>query len=269
VPLVNRSDVERLWLRYANHAELVFRDGPRPTSEVSERWFVAASGADHVDLNQAALFGAASESDAQDLAARVLAAGAPFLLSCSDGVVDRVARTLAAADFQRLPNREALFHRAGPPPAPAPSPFDVRRVRTAADIVAMSAVFEEAHGYDPALIYRLYGERVGIEDGFSAWLAWEGDEPVSFTIVTECMASLALWDVMTPIRHRRRGAGRAVVSSALAAAAAAAHSTIEETIFWSTPLGRPLYESMGFSIADDIDAWTLGASPEDLAAVGA
>ena len=131
----------------------------------------------------------------------------------------------------------------------------------------MGSVFAEAHGYDSVLIDRMYGDRVGTDDGFSAWLAWDGAEPVSFTIVTKSAASLALWDVMTPPRHRRRGAARAVISHALAESAAA--TTIEETIFWATPLGRPLYESMGFSIADNIDAWTLGASPEDLAAVGA
>ena len=36
-----------------------------------------------------------------------------------------------------------------------------------------------------------------------------------------------------------------------------------------SPAGRPLYEAMGFVVADEVDAWTLGASAEDLAAVGA
>jgi hypothetical protein len=266
---VDRVDVERLWRRYSNHAELVFRGGPRPTSHATARSFVATSGADHVDLNQAALFGNASVQDARELAARVVDARVPCLLSCSGGVVERVAPTLLAAGFQRLPTREALFQQAGPPPPPGPSPFAVRRVRSAADVVAMSSIFVEAHGYDAGLIVRMYGERVGVDDGFSAWIAWDGDEPVSFTIVTESAASLALWDVMTPVRHRRRGAARAVISHALAEAAAATSNRIEQTFFWATPLGRPLYESMGFAVADDIDAWTLGASPEDLAAVGA
>jgi hypothetical protein len=29
-----------------------------------------------------------------------------------------------------------------------------------------------------------------------------------------------------------------------------------------------MYESMGFAVADGVDVWTYGASPEDLAAVG-
>lgn len=266
---MDRSHVERLWQRYARHAEIVFCGGPRPSSHATARSFVAISGAEHVDLNQAALFGGASADDARDVAARVVDWSVPCLLGCSEGVLDRVATALAAAGFQQLPQREALFRQAGSPPPPAPSPFDVRRVRTAAEVSGMRSLFEEAHAYDPALIDRLYGERVGDDDGFSAWIAWDGPEPVSFSIVTESSASLALWDVMTPVRHRRRGGARAVISHALAQVAAASVGPIEETIFWSTPLGRPLYESMGFTIVDDIDAWTLGASPEDLAAVGA
>jgi hypothetical protein len=47
-------------------------------------------------------------------------------------------------------------------------------------------------------------------------------------------------------------------------------STTRSTIlFWASPAGRPLYESLGFSIADLVTAWTLGASAQDLAAVGA
>ena len=266
---MERSHVERLWERYGRHAELVFRGGPGPASHATARSFAAMSGAEHVDLNQAALFGAATAGDAEALVTEVLDAGVPCLLACSDGVLGRVAVVLSAAGFVQLPQREALFRQPGSPPSPLPSPFSVRSVRTPADVGAMRSLFAEAHGYGPALIDRLYGERVGANDGFSAWIAWDGPEPVSFAIVTSTSNSLALWDVMTPMRQRRRGGARAVVSHALADVAANSTTPIEETIFWSTPLGRPLYEAMGFVIADDIDAWTLGASEEDLAAVGA
>ena len=57
--------------------------------------------------------------------------------------------------------------------------------------------------------------------------------------------------------------------SATAGAAAVAARPIEETLFWASPAGRPLYEAMAFGVADEVDAWSLGASAEDLAAVGA
>jgi hypothetical protein len=264
-----RADAARLWRLYADHAAVLFRGGPRPTFHATNRWFFAATGSDHVDMNQAALFGEAGAEDADLLAGRVLRAGVPCLLGCSDGVLERVAPALTAAGFARLPNREAIFWREGPAAALEPSSFEVRRVRSNIDVSAMQATFEEAHGYDPASIAALYGGRVEGDDGFSAWLAWEGPEPISFAIVVEVGASLSIWEVMTPERHRRRGGARTVVNAALAGAAAVAARPIEETLFWASPAGRPLYEAMGFIVADEVDTWAIGASAEDLAAVGA
>ncbi|HUQ43792.1 MAG TPA: GNAT family N-acetyltransferase [Candidatus Limnocylindria bacterium] len=264
-----RAEAARLWRRYADHAAVLFRSGPRPTMEFTDQWFVVASGAQHVDMNQGALYGEATAEDAERLASRVLAAEVPCLLGCSDGVQERVAGTLRAAGFEQLPNREAMFRRPGLPEVPEPSPFEVRRVRSRDDFAAMQSIFLEAHGYSPESIERIYGGRVTGDDGFSAWLAWDGGEPVSFTIVIEVGPSLSIWEVMTPPRHRRRGAARAVVAGALASVANSATQQIEETLFWASPAGRPLYERMGFVVADEVDAWTIGASPEDLAAVGA
>ncbi len=220
-------------------------------------------------MNQAVLFGAAGAAEAAIVAQRVVDADVPCLLGCSDGVLERAAPALAAAGFVQMPKREAIFWRPGPPDAIEPSAFDIRRVRSDADVDAMLAIFEEAHGYDPAAISALYGGRVKGDDGFSAWLAWDGPDPISFTIVIEVGAALSIWEVMTPVRHRRRGGARAVVNAALAGAAAVAARPIEETLFWASPAGRPLYEAMGFFVADEVDAWALGASAEDLAAVGA
>lgn len=262
-------DAATLWRLYAEHAALLFAGGPRPTIHVNARWLFAASGTPHVDMNQGALFDGATAADAEALARQVLAADVPCLLGCSDGILERVAPTLARAGFMPLPNQEALFWRPGPPAPPGPTAFEVRRVRTDTEVKGMLAIIEEAHGYDPAMIDRLYGGRVRGDDGLSAWIAWEGAVPVSFAIVIEVGSSLSLWEVQTPVRHRRRGAARAVVAAALVGAAAGARQPIQETLFWASPAGRPLYDSMGFVIGDLVDAWAIGASAEDLAAVGA
>ena len=265
----DRAEAARLWRRYAEHAAVLFRSGPGPLHHATDRWFFTASGAQHVDMNQGALYGDATAADAERLAEAVVAAGVPCLLGCSDGVTERVAGSLRAAGFELLPNREAIFWRPGPPAAPEPSPFEVRRVRSRDELAAMQSIFLEAHGYSAESIDQIYGGRLEGDEGFSAWLAWDGAEPVSFTIVIAVGASLSIWEVMTPPRHRRRGAARAVVAGALAAVAEAASHPIEETLFWASPAGRPLYETMGFVVADEVDAWAIGASPEDLAAVGA
>ena len=264
-----RAEASRLWSLYAQHAAVLFRSGPNPDFHATDRSFFVASGSDHVDMNQAALFGPADAEDAERLAAWVVSAGVPCLLACSDGVLERVEPALRQAGFVHLPTREAIFRRPGPPKQPEASAFEVRRVDRDGDVAAMLGIFEEAHGYDPASIAALYGGRVHGDPDFSAWLAWEGPEPISFVIVIAVGASLSIWEVMTPQRHRRRGGARAVVEAALAGVAAERSEPVEETLFWASPAGRPLYEAMGFVIADEIDAWTLGASAEDLAAVGA
>jgi len=99
--------------------------------------------------------------------------------------------------------------------------------------------------------------------------AWDGFEPVSWTYVTRIDGTSALFDMMTPPQHRRRGAARALLKRALADAAARDGGRTESTVFWATPMGRPLYEALGFSVVDDVTLWTYGASADELAAVGA
>lgn len=265
-------DAASVWRLYAAHAAIVFSGGPAPSAYATDRSFFVPSGAQHVDLNQAALFGAATSSDAHEVLERIQAAGVPVLLGCSNGVEGRVGAVLADAGFRWMPNRERLFWMPGAPEPAAHPAFEVRRVATDADVAAMQAIFAEAHDYAPELIGAMYRELLRSGDAASGWLAWDGDEFVSFAIVTQAQASLGLWEVMTPVRHRRRGAARTLVATALAAVARTAGGagrSIEQTLFWSSPAGQPLYESMGFRVADTVDVWTLGASEADLAAVGA
>jgi GNAT superfamily N-acetyltransferase len=262
-------DAASVWRLYARHAELVYAGGRGPTLYLTERAFFAASGEQHVDLNQAGLFGGATEADAELLVERILAAEVPCLFGHSSGAAEGIGAIIAGAGFVRMPKPEQLFWMRGTLEALLSAPFEVRRVQTATDIAAMQAIFLEAHGYEAELTDALNGRRMAADDGMTGWLAWDGDEPVSFAIVSQVGASLGLWEVMTPARHRRRGAARAVVAAALDGVARASTELIEQTLFWSSPAGRPLYESMGFTVVDTVDAWALGASEADLIAVGA
>jgi predicted acetyltransferase len=71
--------------------------------------------------------------------------------------------------------------------------------------------------------------------------------------------------MMTPARHRRKGAARAALTTALDRIWS---DDTEGAFLWSTPAGRPFYESVGFASVDDATSWTLGADPELLAAIG-
>jgi hypothetical protein len=262
------SPAAQLWSAYGEHAAVLFGAGPSPTAVLGERSLFVSSGAPHVDLNQAALFGGAGRAEASELARLADLADVPVLLGCSSTVEEDLSGPLREAGFGRLPTTECLFWMRGVPQALTVAPFAVRRMSSAADIAAMEAMFEEVHGYDPGVTHRLFGRMDPSDDRSSCWMAWDEGEPVSLAFVTHAGSSLALWEVMTPPRHRRRGAARAVTVEALNSVARRVGG-VERTLFWSSPAGRPLYDALGFEIADTVEVWARGASPADLAAVGA
>lgn len=255
-----------LWTRYARHAEIMLSAGQAPSVARRPGSFLVLSGAPHVDLNQAAIFGDGDRRDAQAIVEAASAADVPCLLAVSSTVRDDVSDTLRDGGFDAAPELEALFY-APVPPAVGPSAFQVRQASNAEDRLGIERVFAGSHGYDPALVASMWGPALLDRTDVGGWVAWDDDEPVSCVFVTRVGRSLGVFDMMTPARHRRRGAARAVLTQALSDASAWGDPT-DAIAFWATPLGRPLYESLGFTVADTMAVWTLGASPEDLAAVG-
>ena len=192
----------------------------------------------------------------------------PVLLARSAGATPGVESPLVEAGFKRLTTSEHLFWMRGTPSRLDHTPFEVRQMKSARDLVAMQEMFVEVHDYDRALTDELYGSLDPDDHDLTCWIAWDGVEAVSLAFVTYVDTSLALWEVMTPPRHRRRGAARAVVSTGLDEVAKLVGG-VDRTLFWSSPAGRPLYDALGFEIGDTVEAWVRGASAADLAAVGA
>lgn len=257
-----------LWQTYSHHAARIFGSGPSPTTVFGERSFFVASGAPHVDLNQAALYGDAGAADAIEIGRLAVKSDDPVLLARSAEVTAELEEPLEQAGFTRLPTAEHLFCMPGTPPRSGLAPFDVRRMTSPADVAAMQAMFADVHDYGPGLTGALFGTLDPADDGLSCWIAWDGNEAVSLAFVTHEPSTLGLWEVMTPQRHRRRGAARTVVVTALDEVAQLVGG-VERSLFWSSPAGRPLYDSLGFEIADTVEVWVRGASEADLAAVGA
>jgi GNAT superfamily N-acetyltransferase len=261
-------DVPGLWRTYGRHAEAMLSAGPAPATTRTDARFVVLSGAPHVDLNQAGMFGDGDRADAEAIAAIVQAADVPCLLGVSSSVRDDVAGALLAGGFEAMAQREAMFL-ADRPPAVRPSAFQVRRIGSPDDRAGAHQVLLGTHDYDSTLIAEMWGPSLLDRPDVGGWVAWDGDEPVSCAYVTRVGRSLSVFDMMTPPRHRRRGAGRAVLTTALTEAWTWDGVEADHVAFWASPAGRPMYESMGFVVADDVNVWTFGASPEDLAAVGA
>ena len=261
-------DPAAVWSIYGTHAAVMLRCGPAVMVGPAPGRVFVLSGADHVDLNQVALYRPAGRELATETVSLAFDAGVPVLLAVSSTVSEDVSDALATGGFLRTSKREALFWSPHLPPE-ADSPFVIERVATGRTHAAARFVFASVHGYSAAMVDAAYGPRLLAHNDVDAWVAWEGNTPVGAVYITTVDGTLGVFEMMTVPAYRRRGVGRALLSGALAAAAARSEQPIRETCFWSTPDGQPLYTAIGFTAVDILEVWTLGASEEDLAAVGA
>jgi hypothetical protein len=256
-------DAAELWRTFAEHAGLVMSGGRAPSRGSGRGWFAVVTGEPHCDLNECGLTSRATESDVHALVAFIAAAGVPALVSVASTVPDAVTAPLSAAGFARAPVREPLMWCACRPPV-ATNGLRVERVRSDADRERAIAIIADAHAMEPEVASRALARLPDPGDRVSAWLAHDGDEPVSVAWVTPG-PRIGVWEMMTPARHRRKGAARAALTSALEVVWG---RETEGAFLWSTPAGRPFYESVGFAAVDEAVSWTLGADQEFLAAIG-
>ena len=184
-------------------------------------------------------------------------------MSVASSVPAAITERLAAAGFARAPARSrSCGAHAGP--RLTTNGLRVEQVRSGTDREKAIAIIADAHAMAPDVARRALAQLPDPGDRVSAWLAFDGDEAISVAWVTPG-PRIGVWEMMTPARHRRRGGARAALTSALDGSGATA---TEGAFLWSTPAGRPFYESVGFAAVDEAVSFTLGADPEFLAAIG-
>lgn len=256
-------DAAELWETFAEHAALVMSGGRAPARGSGRGWFAVITGEPHCDLNECGLTSRATAADAEALVAFIAAANVPALVSVASSVPAAITQPLAVAGFARAPAREPLMWCPRRPPVTT-NGLRVERVRSGRDRERAIAIIADAHAMAHEVASRALARLPDAGNRVSAWLAFDGDEPISVAWVTPGHR-IGVWEMMTPARHRRKGAARAALTSALDAVWGAA---TEGAFLWSTPAGRPFYESVGFAAVDEAVSWTLGADREFLAAIG-
>jgi Acetyltransferase (GNAT) domain len=256
-------DAAGLWETFAEHAPRVRPGGRAPARASGNGWFAVLSGEAHPDLNECVLTARACRDDAADLVAFVAAAGVPALVSVASDAGADVTAPLAAAGFRRAPVREPLMWCSRRPPRKTGG-LCVDEVRSTDARDRAVAIVAGAHMIAPDAADRTLARLPDPDGRVRAWLAYEGDEPISVVWATPG-TRIGIWSMMTPARHRRKGGARAVLSCALDALWG---PDTEGAFLFSTPAGRPFYEAVGFAAVDDATTWTRGASAEFLAAIG-
>ena len=262
--VVARVDAVRWWDIYGRHG-LALYGTPAFTFWQAPRTFALLTGEPNLDLNVCNLAPGATAGDAAALLAVIDGAGAPpTVVPVSTRALPEAADALREAGFVAIGPEVAMWR---PPMAVEPEPGRSRCGGAgAADLAEVSQVIAEAHGTAPDLVERVF-DLEGLAAGrISCWVAWDGDEAAAAGWITSGEGFLGVWEMMTSPRHRRRGAARAVLTTALAAHAADGE---QGTLLWASPMGRPLYESLGFVTFDDVVPWIRGGTEEELAMIGA
>ena len=256
-------DADALWRRFAAHLARLYAGAADPTVERGSGWLALLSNQPHTDVNLCVLLSDATRRSSEDLVRLFERAGVPGAVSVSSALDDGAVEPLRAAGFVPAPLSEPLMWLASRPPRGG-SEFDVRRVETDDELVRAIDVAAEAHGIERGLLTRLLTREVHADEDITTWIAWSGEEAASVAWVT-LDSQVGVWQMMTSPRHRRRGAGRATLTTALDELW---NDETEGAFLWASPAGRPLYERVGFTVVDERRVWVLGGDEAANVAIG-
>ena len=254
---------DRVWDAYQAVGSRLYGAGLRASIHRRSTWFALLSGEQEGELNVCGLLPGATSASAAELTSAIDGLGVPAIIFVSEFAEPAAGDHLAAEGYETAEVEEPLM-RSDRPPSPVVSDFAVRPAANAAEIAAAIALTSEAHAVRRDLLERTFAQAAK-DTSIRVWLALDGDEPVSVAWLGRDGEALGVKEMMTPERHQRRGAGRAVLTAALAA------EWRPETRFSyliATPAGRRLYESIGYIAVDRVRTRYRGLSPDVLAAIG-
>ncbi|MBT2385518.1 GNAT family N-acetyltransferase [Streptomyces sp. ISL-11] len=187
------------------------------------------------------------DPDAHELAELTELAGRPT------GPVD-VEDPFSSTDLSHLGMRNWQMPIMVRPPGPVPAPaMEVVRVRRAHELRAAEEIVIEGFGLTRFTPYRpgeMFPTTLTEQPGVDVFLAVLDGEPAGAGVTVVHDGSGSHYWVGTAAAHRSRGVGRAVMLGSLAPM-----SNLTVTLTASR-LGRPLYESLGFTAVTSSTWWS-------------
>ena len=256
------ADHARCWDALAATSALYYGGVGGAASGRGERWFAAVSGLDHCELNVCGLLPDAGADDARAVVAR-LADDLPGIVFVSQRADPGVREVLLGNGFALGAEVEPLMALAAPP-EPRPGSFTVAALDDEDALAVAAPLMAEAHHVPLHLVEQ--NVRAALASGAAQpWAARDGAEPVSVVWLVRAGDTLAVKEMMTPPRHQRRGAGAAVLTTALARSWDAG---VRRAVLLSSVTGTRLYGSVGFAVVDRSVTAFRGAEPGLLDALG-
>jgi GNAT superfamily N-acetyltransferase len=137
---------------------------------------------------------------------------------------------------------------------PLPEGVEVRRVDNVEELQVFERAASRAYEVESGPVYRGWLAY----PGFSFHLAYYRGEPVATATLVASHGIAGIVYVGTVPEARGRGFGRAAVWAAVQAGRAAG---LRASALWATPMGRPMYERMGFRPVTQYRIWSPPGSP--------
>jgi GNAT superfamily N-acetyltransferase len=144
------------------------------------------------------------------------------------------------------------------------SKFQVSRCTHDDDLGVALSLTSEAHTVPVDMLAAGIGA-AALTGVAEVWLARDGEVPVSTVWICRYATTIGVLEMMTPKRFQGRGAGKALLTTAMADTWSPATSG---ALLLSTPAGRRLYESVGFQAVDESVTFYRGLEESVLKAIG-
>lgn len=179
----------------------------------------------------------------------------PWILLAFPEAVPGLEGPMQARGFKDEGRFPELFLGAIPEPIPSPPPgVEVRRVDSFEELQLFERTASEAYEVTPGPVYPGWLEY----PGFSFHLAYFRGKPVATAtlIVSHGLAGIVY--VGTVPAARGQGFGRSVVWSAIEAGAV---EGCKGSALWASPMGRRMYERMGFRRVTEYRIWSPAHCP--------
>jgi GNAT superfamily N-acetyltransferase len=153
---------------------------------------------------------------------------------------------VGATPAMRLPIEKTDSEKAGDP--------GVRRLLKG-DMDDARSLFSQAYAADAAEAELMLPDALTSSDNGAVWGLDADGELKSILLTSDVDDATVIWSMSTPPQHQRRGYGRRLLTAVMARKR---ETGTENVLLFSSPEGRPLYQSVGF---EDVEHWQEWSRP--------
>jgi GNAT superfamily N-acetyltransferase len=132
---------------------------------------------------------------------------------------------------------------------PVAADFHMEQVRNAQQFEVWVGINARGFGSNDYRAFRAAYLRHGFGDDAQAihFVGFLGDQPVTSSTLLIAGGSASAYNISTPVELRKRGYGSAIIHSTLLAARQRGYPS---SWIWSSPMGKSVYQKLGFVITD-------------------